>query len=162
MTPNDLHITPKNGRERPLALVFNDTQEILELFRDILDEEGYDAILGTFAPRDLSTLIEVDPDVVILDFMMGEEASGWQLLQKMKMNRGTSHIPVVVCTGAVQMVRELDGQLAAKNVGVVLKPFDIDDLVATLNATIENTHRAVGNVRSFGNETEAGAEAEAD
>jgi CheY-like chemotaxis protein len=131
--------TPKHDRKRPLALVVNDTKEILDLFRDILTEEGYDVILNTYAPRDLDALLDVDPDVVILDFMMGNEAVGWQLLQKMKMHRATQSIPVVVCTGAVQMVRDLDGQLASKNVGVVLKPFDIDDLLVTLNATIESS-----------------------
>jgi CheY-like chemotaxis protein len=135
-------LSPKHDRERPLALVVNDTQEILDLFRDILTGEGYDVILNTYAPRDLDALMEVDPDVVILDFMMGDEAVGWQLLQKMKMHRKTQFIPVVVCTGAVQMIRELDGQLAAKNVGVVVKPFDIDDLLVILNATIENSGHA--------------------
>lgn len=138
-------IVAKNDRERPLALVVNDTQEILDLFRDILEEEGYDVNLATYAPRDLTTLIEVDPDVVILDFMVGDEAFGWQLLQKMKMHRKTQTIPVVVCTGAIHLARELEGQLAAKNVGVVLKPFDIDDLLATLNATVASTKQAVGN-----------------
>lgn len=139
--------TPKHDRERPLALVVNDTKEILDLFRDILTEEGYDVILNTYAPRDLDALLEVDPDIVILDFMMGNEAVGWQLLQKMKMHRSTQLIPVIVCTGAVQMVRELDGQLASKNVGVVLKPFDIDDLLNTLTATIESSdYSAVKNI----------------
>jgi DNA-binding response OmpR family regulator len=130
---------PKNDRERPLALVVNDTQEILELFRDILVEEGYDVILNTYAPRDLEQLLEIDPDLVILDFMIGDEAQGWQLLQKMKMHRQADSIPVIVCTGAVGLVRELQGHLASKNVGIVVKPFDIDDLLRT----IANTIRAV-------------------
>jgi CheY-like chemotaxis protein len=139
-------LEPKHDRERPRALVVNDTQEILDLFRDILEEEGYEVILATYAPRDLTSVIEVDPDLVILDFMMGDEAVGWQLLQKMKMHRQTQVIPVVVCTGAVQMIRQLDGQLAAKNVGVVLKPFDIDDLMATINTTIASSRQTVGKV----------------
>jgi DNA-binding response OmpR family regulator len=132
-------MTPKRGRERPLALVVNDTQEILELFRDILEEEGWDVSLTTFAPKDLASVIETDPDLVILDFIIGDEAYGWQLLQKMKMHRATQDIPVVVCSGALQLVRELEGQLAAKNVGVVIKPFDIDDLLITIRKTRENS-----------------------
>jgi CheY-like chemotaxis protein len=137
-------LVPKEKRERPLVLVVNDTQEILELFRDILIEEGYDVVLNSFAPRDLDTLLKVDPDLVILDFMMGNEGSGWQLLQKMKMSRETSAIPVVVCTGAVQMVRELEGHLSAKNVGVVIKPFDIDDLVRTIETAMRTGDTGTG------------------
>jgi DNA-binding response OmpR family regulator len=136
-------ITPKHGRERPLALVVNDTQEILELFRDILTEEGWDVRLTTFAPKDLASVIETDPDLVILDFLIGDEAFGWQLLQKMKMHRATQDIPVVVCSGALQLIRELEGQLAAKNVGVVIKPFDIDDLLATIRQTREQSGTAL-------------------
>lgn len=136
-------ITPKHGRQRPLALVVNDTQEILDLFRDILVDEGWDVCLATFAPKDLAGVIETDPDLVILDFMIGDEAYGWQLLQKMKMHRATQDIPVVVCTGALQLVRQLEGQLASKNVGVVIKPFDIDDLLVTIGQTREHSSTAI-------------------
>jgi len=143
---NSALFAPKNGRERPLALVVNDTQEILELFRDILTEEGYDVVLNSFAPRDLDGLLQVDPDLVILDFLMGNEAMGWQLLQKMKMSRETASIPVVVCTGVVRLVRELEGHLSSKNVGVVLKPFDIDDLIRTIDNTIRALDTGAGSV----------------
>jgi len=36
----------------------------------------------------------------------------------------------VVCTAAVKLVQELEGHLRAKGVGVILKPFDIDDLTS--------------------------------
>ncbi len=139
-------IFTRKDRSRPLALVVNDTQEILDLFRDILNEEGFDAVLSSYAPRELDTVIEIDPDVVILDFMIGEEAHGWQLLQKMKMHRDTSSIPCVVCTGAVQLIRELEGHLMSKNVGVVLKPFDIDDLMTTVRSAMELTLSAASTV----------------
>lgn len=136
-------ILPRDDRTRPVALVVNDTQEILDLFRDILEEEGFDAVLTTFAPKDLESVLEIDPDVVILDFLIGEEAYGWQLLQKMKMHRQTRSIPCVVCTGAINLIRELEGHLMAKNVGVVIKPFDIDDLMSVVRSTMEaNQHAA--------------------
>lgn len=144
MSPVGSQITPKAGRKRPLALVVNDTQEILDLFRDILEEEEFDVILTTFAPRDLDELVAVDPDIVILDFMIGNESVGWQLLQKMKMHQATQGIPVVVCTGAVQLARELEGQLTSKTVGVVLKPFDIDDLLRMLRSTIDLAGNTTG------------------
>lgn len=138
-------ILPRSERTRPLALVVNDTQEILDLFRDILSEEGFDAVLSSYAPKELGTIIEVDPDLVILDFLIGDEAQGWQLLQKMKMHRETSNIPCVVCTGAISLVKELEGHLAAKNVGVVLKPFDIDDLMETVRNTMA-THQHAASI----------------
>lgn len=120
----------------------NDTQEILDLFRDILEEEGYRVSLYSYAFQDVAEIEALRLDLVILDFVIGGEAHGWQLLQKMKMTRRTANIPVIVCTAALQLVRELEGHLRAKNVLVVLKPFDIDDLVDAV-ATALNTSSAI-------------------
>jgi DNA-binding response OmpR family regulator len=117
-----------NGQHAHI-LVVNDTQEVLDLFREILEEEGYRVSLYSSAFNDIQQIIEIAPDLVVLDFMIGGESQGWQMLQKMKMVRESADIPVVVCTAAVSLARELEGHLRAKNVGLVLKPFDIDELV---------------------------------
>lgn len=115
-------------------LVVNDTQEILDLFRAILEEEGYRVSLSTFTFRDLDAIIGLQPDLIILDFMVGGEDYGWQLLQKAKMHRATARIPIIVCTAAVQLVRQLEGHLKEKGVGIVIKPFEIDDLLREINS----------------------------
>ncbi|MDQ3411170.1 MAG: response regulator [Chloroflexota bacterium] len=123
----------QNARQRHV-LVVNDTQEILDLFREILEDEGYRVSLYTYAFRDLGDILKQKPDLIILDFMIGGEDYGWQLLQKMKMNRETARIPVIVCTAALGLVRQLEGHLKEKSVGIVVKPFDIDDLLREINA----------------------------
>lgn len=120
----------RTGDSRQHILVVNDTQEILDLFREILEEEGYRVSLYSSAFNDIHQIAELVPDLVILDLLIGGESQGWQLLQKMKMARETADIPVVVCTAAVSLARDLEGHLRSKNVGLVLKPFDIDELVA--------------------------------
>lgn len=121
-----------NGQSRHV-LVVNDTQEILDLFREILEEEGYRVSLYSYAFRDLGEIEAQNPDLIILDFMIGGEDYGWQLLQKMKMNRATASIPVIVCTAAISLVRDLEGHLKEKHVGLVVKPFDIDDLLREID-----------------------------
>lgn len=118
-------------------VVVNDTQEILELFREILEEEGYRVSLYSYAFQDISDIKVLRPDLVILDFIIGGEAHGWQLLQKMKMTRQTNDIPIIVCTAALQLARELGGHLKAKNVTVVLKPFDIDELLEAVTTSLD-------------------------
>ena len=110
-------------------MVVNDTQEILQLFREILTDEGYDVVLYSYAIQDLAEIERAQPNLIILDYMFDEEQIGWQLLQKLKMYRPTAAIPVIVCTAAIQKVREMEGFLQSKNIGLVLKPFDIDDLL---------------------------------
>ncbi len=118
-------------------MVINDTQEILELFQDLLTDEGYEVVLYSYGIKDLDDVERVKPDLIILDHIIGGEAVGWQMLQKLKMKRSTAKIPIIVCTAAVNAVSEMEGYLKAKNIGVVLKPFDIDDLLIAVRRALE-------------------------
>lgn len=125
-------------------LVVNDTQEILELFREILEEEGYEVVLYSYAVMDMLEIERIAPDLIILDYIFGSEKSGWQMLQKLKMRRSTDTIPVVVCTAATKEVREIEGYLQAQSVKLVPKPFDLDRLLETVRLALEDlAHEAV-------------------
>jgi DNA-binding response OmpR family regulator len=118
-------------------LVFNDNQDILDLFREVLEGEGgYEVILSSFMPGDLAEIIRIRPDLVILDFIFGSENLGWQLLQKMRMRHETAHIPVIICTAATRAVQEITGQLAAHGAVVVPKPFDIGELLDAVHQSL--------------------------
>ena len=121
-------------------MVVNDTQEILELFQDLLTEEGYEVALYSYAIEDLAVVERVKPDLIILDHIIGGEAVGWQMLQKLKLKRSTAKIPVVVCTAATNAAQEMEGYLKAKGIGLVLKPFDIDDLLTAVKRALEGQH----------------------
>ena len=113
-------------------LVVNDTQEILELFRMLLEGEGYEVILAGFPIQQVGDVERINPDLIILDFVFGDQKTGWQMLQMLKMQRSTASIPVIVCTAALDMVREQEGYLVSQGVHVVFKPFDIDHLLTNV------------------------------
>jgi len=120
-------------------LVVNDTQEILELFRMILgEEEGYDVVLSGFPIQQVKEIELIKPDLIILDLVLGDEKTGMQMLQMLKMQRSTAAIPVLVCTAALQIVREQEGYLVSQGVHVVFKPFDIDDLLTNIKQLLES------------------------
>jgi DNA-binding response OmpR family regulator len=125
-------------------LVINDNQEILELFDELLREEGYEPVLYSHAFSDLEEIEGIKPDLIILDYIFGTEKLGWQMLQKLKMRRSTANIPVVICTAAVQAVREIEGYLEMKGIRVVAKPFDIDDLLKGVHEALQLHGRAAG------------------
>ncbi len=119
-------------------LVINDTAEILELFSDIIRGLGHEPILISYAPDDLRQIEEHHPDVVIVDFVLGgREYQGWQLLQKMRMNRATQSIPIIACTAAVQAVHEAEGYLIQQGISVVLKPFAIEQLEEAIAVAVK-------------------------
>jgi CheY-like chemotaxis protein len=116
-------------------LVINDTVAILELFRTLLEDEGYRVTTDDFSVDMLAMLDRVKaerPDLIVLDFIVVDEGKGWQFLQMLKMDRATRDIPVIVCTAAAKLVAELQAHLDVMGVAVVLKPFDIDIILAEI------------------------------
>ncbi len=126
--------------EKRKIYVVNDDQAILSLFEELLGEEGFEVYTSRFQ---VSTQVlheqirSLSPDMVIMDFLIGEEAMGWQLLQLMKMDRQTRDIRAIVCSAAVKILNDLQPHLQAMNVQVVLKPFDIDHLLGVIDTMWE-------------------------
>ncbi len=128
---------------RTRILVINDTQEILEAFKDILEDEGYEALLYSYAITDLHEIEQLAPDLIILDYVFGQEKLGWQTLQLLKMHRTTATIPVIVCTAATNAVREIEGYMVAHDIQLVPKPFDIDHLIGAVKQGLDNAPSSV-------------------
>jgi CheY-like chemotaxis protein len=121
-------------------LVVNDTEEILDLFRDIVEGLGHRMTAWSFSPDDLARVTEIAPDLIVLDLMLGPtELQGWALLQKLRMSRPTEDIPVIVCTAATNWVREQEGWLAANAIKVVLKPFKVPHLEHAIRQALDLT-----------------------
>jgi CheY-like chemotaxis protein len=119
------------------VLIVNDTQEILELFNDILEEMGFEVVLMSFAPRELEQIRAARADIIILDFLFGgHELAGWQLLQKIRMDRDLEQTPVIVCSAAVREVMEQQGYLTEQGVLVVLKPFTVAQLEEAVSRAV--------------------------
>ena len=124
----------KTGNQQQRHIfVINDTIAILELFTALLEDEGYRVTTDGFTIEmvELLSRVKTDrPDLLVLDFLIQDEGKGWQFLQILKMDRETRDIPVVVCTAAIKLVDDLQAHLDTMGVGVVLKPFDIEVLLA--------------------------------
>ncbi len=122
------------------VLVINDSEEMLHLFEEILHSEaGYRVTIGSFTLSMIKWIKEVNPDLVITDLLHEQEQVGWQLVDKLKMDRETANIPIIVCTGAAEDVKNRERVLAEMNIAVVLKPFDIDELLRVVETKLEES-----------------------
>ena len=124
-------------------LVVNDTQEILDMFQLLLQEEGYEVILSSFPYQDGKAVEEVAPDLVILDLVFGHELLGWQMLQLLRMQRATAATPVIVCTAALKDVQEQEGYLMSQGIHVIHKPFDIDYLLNVIKKALASYKKTI-------------------
>jgi CheY-like chemotaxis protein len=115
--------------KQPHIHVINHTPEILELMRELLEDDGFRATLQSHVDKDLDRIAELSPDAIILDYMWSSVDDDWSFLQLLKLDRRTAKIPVILCTGAVREVHALEEHLRAIGVAVVFKPFDIDQMI---------------------------------
>jgi CheY-like chemotaxis protein len=123
-----------DGRQ-PHILIVNDTQEILDLMRELLEEEGY-RVTSSLALLDIDKIKTIAPDIIVQDLLFeGTQELGWKFLTLLRLDPVLARIPLVLCTAAVRTVTnpEMDEQLDQKGIRVVLKPFTIEDLLTTLN-----------------------------
>src|SRR5688500_17391325 len=95
-------------------MVINDTQEILELCREMLTDEGYEVYCDSYGIQELAEVERVNPDLIILDHLNGGEAIGWPMLQTLRLRRSTASIPVIVCPAGVKAIQEMEGYMKSK------------------------------------------------
>lgn len=107
------------------------------MFRMLLEMEGYDVVLSGMPILKVSEVEQIRPDLIILDLIFGDQKTGWQMLQMLKMQRSTAGIPVIVCTAALREVQEQEGYLVSQGVRVIYKPFDIDDLITMIERALK-------------------------
>lgn len=135
---------PMASADQPHILAINESEDVLQLFRDLLEDEGYRVSTQSYIDKDLDGISRQAPDVIILDYMWAQDDAGWSMLQMLRMSPTTRRIPIVLCTGAVERVRELEAHLASMDVRVVIKPFDIQVLLDALREALERDASSEG------------------
>jgi len=117
------------------VVVINDSPELLELAEILLRDEDFDVKVALTGARALDLIRTMMPDLLILDVRL-PDVSGWDILQALKLDMKTAAIPVLVCSAAVQELRDLEGRLSSMGVDVLIKPFAIDTLMAKVRALV--------------------------
>ena len=123
-----------DGRQ-PHILVINDTQEILDLMQELLEDEGY-RVTTSLALLDINKVKALAPDIIVQDLLFeGTQELGWKFLTLARLDPVLARVPLVLCTAAVRTVNdpEMAEQLDRQGIRVVLKPFTIDELLTTLD-----------------------------
>ena len=114
------------------VLVADDEPATVDALAALLEAEGYRVSLRLVAV-DTAEVARLAPDLIVLDFVFGAEHLGLELLQRLRMDRATAQIPAVVCSAALEAIRQMEGHLLGKGTGLVLKPFDADELLAEID-----------------------------
>ena len=130
------HVT----RSDRIALVVDDDVFVLSAMAELLSEEGYDVHTSSNGFSALRQASEYKPAVILLDLVLPER-SGGDVMAELRADPATHDIAIVLVTANAQFLTE--AQIAEAD-GLVMKPFDVDDLLQTVHRAVQraSTRRA--------------------
>jgi signal transduction histidine kinase/DNA-binding response OmpR family regulator/CHASE3 domain sensor protein len=111
-------------RSRPLVLVVEDDVPFAYILRDLAHELDFQCLLAHEADSGIRLATELSPSAIVLDVLLPDH-SGLSVLDRLKRNPATRHIPVHI----VSVTDHAQAALAMGAVGFLLKPVNRDDLV---------------------------------
>ncbi len=115
-------------------LAVDDEPDLLLIIKTALLGEGFEVVTATNGPDALAMAEDEKPDLILLDVMM-PEMNGFEVLQALRDNEATERIPVIMLTGLSEREKIRDA-LAAGIDYYIVKPFQLNDLVAKVNLAI--------------------------
>jgi CheY-like chemotaxis protein len=122
------------GRERPLVLIADDDEDILELVRLRLSRCGYETVLARDGAEALAVAAARRPDVALLDVTM-PELDGYAVTAELRRDPATHGIPVILLTALAQG-GDVERGFALGADDYVTKPFSPQELEGRVAAVL--------------------------
>ncbi len=117
----------KKEDELPLILAIDDDEQVISLYERYLSAQGYRVVALTESKKALERVKALQPHAITLDIMM-PGYDGWQVLEELKSDPETQHIPIIVCS----IVEDTQKGYALGAADYLLKPIIEDDLMNAL------------------------------
>jgi CheY-like chemotaxis protein len=119
---------------KPLIAVVNDDTAFLGLMEELLSEEGYNTLIVKSSDSAYETIKKKEPALVVLDIRMQSAEAGFLVLDLIRLDPATAHIPVIICSAATAFVRDNEAHFRAMGCDILPKPFHLDELLAKVYA----------------------------
>jgi len=111
-------------------LLADDSVTAQNMGRKILTDAGYEVITVNNGSAALKKIAEGKPDLIVLDVYM-PGYSGLEVCQRIKENRETSRIPILLTVGKLEPFKPEEAR-RAKADAFVVKPFEASELLSAL------------------------------
>ena len=116
------------------VLVVDDDENICELIRLYLENEGFDVKIANDGLKAIEIFKSTTPDLVVLDIML-PGADGWQVCREI---RKISQIPIIMLSAKGETFDKVLGlELGADD--YMVKPFEPKELTARVKAVLRRT-----------------------
>ena len=134
----DLHPVPSRQAGRPLLLLAEDNEELRAFLYQTLSE-SCEVIEAPDGKKAIELARQRVPDIVVSDIFM-PQVDGIELLDMLKKDLVTSHIPVLLLTSRTALENRLQGLQHGAD-AYLGKPFQTEELLAWISNLLETRRR---------------------
>ena len=121
-------------RTRTKILIVDDSPDFQLLVKAFLSEESYLVLSAGDTLQATGSALREKPSLIVVDIGL-PGGDGWMLLNRLKANALTKHIPVIVVTGQTKIGLE-EKSKSKGAAGFLNKPVEKDTFVNTINALL--------------------------
>ena len=115
-------------------LVVEDDHNISDLIQMYLVKEGFDLRLAADGGKALEEIGRQVPDLILLDIML-PVMDGWAVCARI---REVSKVPIIMLTAKGEVTDRIHGlEMGADD--YIIKPFEMKELIARINAVLRRT-----------------------
>jgi CheY-like chemotaxis protein len=120
------------GMKRVVAI--DDDPLMLELFRELLSDEGYETVLCPSGADARHYVRVAAPAAIIIDLNTHRPNAGWAVLAALRAEAAVRDTPVIVCSADERDAQQHAADLGSHGGAILMKPFDVDTLLQLLTA----------------------------
>ncbi len=120
-------------------LILDDNEDILEMVKEAMLSEGYDAESLTHTNDILAEVHQYQPDLVLMDYLL-PRINGGELCYQIKHHPDTAHIPVLMLSAYPKVIGSL-GDYGSD--GLIAKPFSLEELTGAVKNLLDKAEHVV-------------------
>ncbi|MCK4268173.1 MAG: response regulator [Actinomycetia bacterium] len=120
---------------RPTVLLVEDNPVNLELAKDVLENYGFEVLSATNGLEALEVVEKAPPRLILMDLQL-PGMSGIAVIECLKANELTAHIPIVAVTAFAMSADETRAR-AAGCVGFITKPINTREFPQQVNEFLD-------------------------
>jgi two-component system response regulator HydG len=117
-------------------LVVDDEASVLITYQLILEQQGYKVAACATSVDAIKALQKNDFDLVLCDYSLEEQHTGFEVISEAR--RRKPEVPAALLTGYA--TRETADEASAHNIGIMFKPIEIEEFLATTSKMLRRDH----------------------
>jgi DNA-binding response OmpR family regulator len=123
-------------------LIVEDEPGVVVAIQFLMEQQGHNVLVAKRGEDALDMIYKYKPDLVLLDIML-PGISGWEVCEIVRLNPDFRDVKILFLTARGDEA-EITKGLALGADAYITKPFSNDQLVASVNAILENAYEETG------------------